>query len=85
MPDGAQALRFELHALGDATMPAIMTELVSLQAHTDLSLPMRTDQGHQMADDLNKRTNPGYSPIGRLRGVAELRGLEILLAYDRVR
>ncbi|HCL04898.1 MAG TPA: mannonate dehydratase [Chitinophagaceae bacterium] len=72
------------HLEGDTDMYEVIKEVLAIQKRRNISLPMRPDHGHQMLDDLHKKTYPGYSAIGRLKALAELRGVEYALSKTMI-
>jgi mannonate dehydratase len=69
------------HVGGDVDMVGVIAALVAEERRRDRDggprIPLRPDHGHQLLDDQHRESNPGYSLIGRLKGLAELRGIEL--------
>jgi len=79
--EGGNSFYEDAHLEGDANMVEVMRQLVSIQRGEHRRIPIRPDHGHQMLYDLDRPSAPGYSLLGRMRGLAELRGLERGIAH----
>jgi mannonate dehydratase len=75
------------HLAGSSDMVGVIRAMLEEEAHRrragrqDHEIPMRPDHGHLLADDIGKKVNPGYSLVGRLKGLAELRGVMLGLKH----
>lgn len=67
------------HIAGSVDLVKVIKAVLKVEKENDVEIPIRPDHGHQMLDDLHKKTNPGYSCIGRMKGLAEIRGIAAAL------
>jgi mannonate dehydratase len=81
--EGYRTFHEAAHLEGDAGMEAVVAAIHDLSLREDRSIPMRPDHGHRILDDMRRAGNPGYPLLGRMRGLAELRGLERGIAHAR--
>lgn len=81
--EGHRTFHEAAHLEGDAGMAAIIAAVHDLSLRENRSIPMRPDHGHRILDDMSRTGNPGYPLLGRMRGLAELRGLERGIAHAR--
>lgn len=70
---------------GDVDVYEMMKAVLEVEQRRQVCIPLRPDHGHQMCDDLNRKSNPGYSCYGRLRSLAELRGIEHAIARTMIK